>query len=234
MTQTFDFERAWLGKLSACLDESAGEEIRHLVMEGSEELSAQSSSDAVIGWTQRAMHRLESLADGETANMVMTGCACQHSTEGLRAARQAYEATGNLAAAHRILQEQFEAFLRDSLQLKEEHVEAVVSRGWGLAGILEGNRILATKIPKSGTLAAYLEETDPEKRRQLYCHCPRVRDVLKMRESLPVTYCYCGAGFYKGIWEEILQAPVRVEVLQSVLGGDNICSIAIYLPTEAH
>jgi hypothetical protein len=228
MTKTFDFERAWLAKLSACLDESAGEEIRNLVMANSEDLSAQTSSAVVIEWTQRAMQRLESLVDGETANLVMTGCACQHSREGLRAARQAYETTGDLAAAHRILQDQFESFLRDSLQLKEEHVEAVVSRGWGLAGILEGNRILATKIPKSGTLAAYLEETDPEKRRQLYCHCPRVRDILKTRGSLPVTYCYCGAGFYKGIWEEILQAPVRVEVLQSVLGGGDVCSIAIY------
>ncbi|MFN2243047.1 MAG: hypothetical protein ACK2U2_12230 [Anaerolineae bacterium] len=233
MVKTFDFERAWLGKLSACLAESAGEEIRHLVMAGSEELSAQSGSTMVIEWTQRAMQRLESLADAETANSVLAGCACQHSREGLRAARQAYETTGELAAAHRILQEQFESFLRDSLHLREEHVEAVVSRGWGLAGILEGNRILATKIPKSGTLATYLAETDTEKRRQLYCHCPRVRDILKTRESLPVIYCYCGAGFYKGIWEEILQAPVRVEVLQSVLGGDEVCSIAVYLPTGA-
>lgn len=234
MTQTFDFERAWLQKFSTCLDESAGEEIRHLVMEGSEELSSQSGSEVVIGWTQRAIQRLESLVDGETANRVLTGCACQHSTEGLRAARQAYEATGDPAAAHRVLQEQFESFLRDSLELNEAQVEVVVSRGWGLAGILEGNRILATKIPKSGVLAAYLAETDPEKRRQLYCHCPRVRDILKTRESLPMTYCYCGAGFYKGIWEEILQAPVRVEVLKSVLNGDDVCSIAIYLRAEAN
>jgi hypothetical protein len=233
MAQTFDFERTWLAKLSACLDESAGEEIRHLVMAGSEELSAQSSRDTVIGWTQGAMQRLESLVDGETANMAMTGCACQHSKEGLQAARRAYEATGDPAAAHRILQAQFEVFLRDSLQLKEEHVEAVVSRGWGLAGFLEGNRLLATKIPKSGNLAAYLEATDPETRRQLYCHCPRVRELLKTQESLPATYCYCGAGFYKGIWEEITQVPVRVEVLQSVLGGDDVCTIAIHLPTAA-
>ncbi len=129
-----------------------------------------------------------------------------------------------------MLQEQFEAFLRDSLALEEAYVEEVVSRGWGLAGILEGRRILATKIPKSGYLAAYLVETDREKRMQLYCHCPRVRDVLKTGESLPATYCYCGAGFYKGIWEEILQEPVEVEVLGSVLARDEVCSIAIYLP----
>lgn len=44
------------------------------------------------------------------------------------------------------------------------------------------------------------------------------------------TYCYCGAGFYKGIWEEILKKPVKVEVLKTVMKGDDICQIAIYLP----
>ena len=232
MTETFDFERAWLANFSTCLNEAAGEETRQQVMAGSDGLSAESSSEDVIVWTQGAMERLGALVDEQTASRVMTGCACQYPKQGLRAARQAYEETGDLSVVHGMLQSQFEAFLRGSLELKEEYVEEVVSRGWGLAGILDGNRILATKIPKSGYLAAYMEETDPEKRRQYYCHCPRVREILKTQESLPVTYCYCGAGFYKGIWEEILQEPVEVEVLGSVLGGDEICSIAVYLPVE--
>jgi hypothetical protein len=232
MAANFDFERAWLAKLSACLDEVVGEETRLRVMEGGERLSDQSDRDAVHNWTQQAMERLESLADEEAAQQVMTGCACQYPKDELKAARQAYQETRDLAAPHCILQMQFEAFLRGSLEMEEEHVEAVVRRGWGLAGTLEGNTILATKIPKSGYLAEYLEETDPEKRRQYYCHCPRVRDTLKTGQSLPVTYCYCGAGFYKGIWEEILQAPVQVEVLRSVLAGDEVCTIAVYLPVK--
>ena len=230
MTSPFDFERAWLNKFAESLERAAGEDTRQQVMAGSEALSAASSGEAVIAWTQQAMERLESLVDEETAHQVMTGCACQHSKQGLQAARQAYEETGDFAAAHRILQTQFEAFLRDSLELEEGHVETVVSRGWGLAGILEGNKILATKIPKSGHLADYLDETDPERRRQYYCHCPRVRDSLRTGGSLPISYCYCGAGFYKGIWEEIVQAPVKVEVLKSVLAGDEVCTIAVNLP----
>ena len=232
MAETFDFERSWLAKFSTCLEQVAGEETREQVMAGSGSLSAESSSEQVIAWTQVAMERLGTLVDEQAARRVMTGCACQYPKQALQAARQAYEETGDLSLVHGILQAQFEAFLRDSLELKEEHVEQVVSRGWGLAGILEGNRILATKIPKSGYLAAYLEETDPEKRRQYYCHCPRIREIFKTQESLPVSYCYCGAGFYKGIWEEILQEPVEVEVLESVLGGDEVCSIAVTLPEE--
>jgi predicted hydrocarbon binding protein len=75
-----------------------------------------------------------------------------------------------------------------------------------------------------------LQESDPEKRRQFYCHCPRIRDVLKSGETIPPIYCYCGAGFYKGIWEEILQQPVQVELLESVLMGDDVCTIRIDLP----
>jgi len=50
---------------------------------------------------------------------------------------------------------------------------------------------------------------------------------------ISTTYCYCGAGFYKGIWEEILQRPVEVEVLESVLSGGEVCKIVIHLPDDA-
>ena len=231
MTELHDFERAWLAKFSTCLDEAAGEQTRQQVMAGSESLSAASSSERVIAWTRAAMERLAALVDESTARQILTGCACQYPKQGLQAARQAYQETGDLSLVHGMLQAQFEAFLRDSLELPEEYVELVVSRGWGLAGILDGDRILATKIPKSGYLQDYFTEPDPQKRRRYYCHCPRVREILETQDGLPVSYCYCGAGFYKGIWEEILQQPVEVEVLESVLDGGEVCTIAITLST---
>jgi hypothetical protein len=160
----------------------------------------------------------------------MLGCACQYPKSELADVRQAYLVSGDLGVAHQMLQERFEAFLRDSLQLEEELIAEVVRRGWGLAGVRQGRTIIATKIPKSQYLAAYLAEPDPEKRRQTYCHCPRIRDVLQSSGSLPATYCYCGAGYYKGIWEGIVQAPVEVELLESVLDGGEVCKVAIHLP----
>ena len=232
MAETYDFERAWLSKFLQCLDESVGKEIREEVMAGSAGLTADSGREEVIAWTQGAMERLEALVDAEKSRQVMAGCACQYPKSGLQTARRAYETTGEVDAALEVLQEQFESFLRDTLELKEELVGEVVGKGWGLAGVREGSRIIATKIPKSGKLAAYLGETDGEKKRQYYCHCPRIRDVLKTGETLPAIYCYCGAGFYKGIWEEIVQRPVEVEVLESVLDGDEVCKVAISLPPE--
>lgn len=232
MSEAYDFEQAWLAKFSNCLDKAAGEEIRKEVMAGSEGLSSHSNRQEVIDWSKRAMERLESLVDEESRRAVMTGCACQYPKAELRAVRKQYETTRDVDLVHRMLQEQFESFLRDTLALSDELTGEVVRRGWGLAGVKRGNTIIATKIPKSGYLVEYMKETDPEKKRQYYCHCPRIRDVLKTSETISTTYCYCGAGFYKGIWEEILQKPVEVEVLESVLQGDEICKIAVYLPSD--
>ena len=173
------------------------------------------------------MERLDAQVEEEKRKAILTGCACQYPKSDLQAMRKAYEATGDAALAHRMLREQFEAFLKDALALSAELVEEIVRRGWGAAGVMKGHTIIATKIPKSGNLVEYMKETDPERKRQLYCHCPRIRAVLESSETLSPTYCYCGAGFYKGIWEEILKAPVEVEVLASVLGGDEVCTVAI-------
>ena len=74
-----------------------------------------------------------------------------------------------------------------------------------------------------------MKEEDPDKQREYYCHCPRIREMLRTGETLSAAYCYCGAGFYKKIWEEILQQPVKVEVLESLLKGDSVCKFAIHL-----
>ena len=231
MAEGYDFERAWLAKLSGCLVKVVGEEIRYQVMAGSEDLSSDSDREDVIAWSKEAMERLESLAGTEKSRAIMAGCACQYPKSSLQEARQAYKETGDICLVHRMLQNQFESFLRDTLQLEDTLIAEVIDRGWGLAGIWEGDAIVATKIPKSGNLVTYMAETDPEKKRQLYCHCPRIRKVLKTSDTISSTYCYCGAGFYKGIWEEILQRPVEVELLESVLRGHDVCKVAIHLPT---
>ena len=232
MAEGHDFEQAWLGKLARCLEEVAGEDIRRQVMQGSEALSERSERSEVIAWTRGAMERLESLVDAQQSKDILAGCACQYPKSDLQAVRERYEATGDIGLAHRMLQARFVSFLRDTLGLSDALIEEVVARGWGVAGVMAGDTIVATKIPKSGNLVAYMNEPDPEKRRQFYCHCPRVRDALRTSEALPPVYCYCGAGFYKSIWEEILQQPVEVEVLESVLDGGEVCKIAVRLPSR--
>jgi hypothetical protein len=232
MSEEQDFERVWLARFSSRLDEIAGEETRNEVMKGSDGLSSHSSREEVIAWSKEAMGRLDTLVEEKDGKEIMTGCACRYPKSDLQEIRRRYEITRDVDLAHRMLQAQFEAFLRDALQLSDKLIEEIVSRGWGLAGVKKGNTIAATKIPKSGYLIEYMNETDSEKRRQYYCHCPRIREVLQTSETISPTYCYCGAGFYKGIWEEILQRHVEVEVLETVLKGDEVCKIAVHLPSD--
>lgn len=201
-------------------------------MKGSEDFSDNSSREEVINWSKEAMKKLDSLVDKKKRIEIMTCCACQYPKSDLKEMRRTYEETKNIDLVHQMLQEQFVSFLKNSLKLNNELIEEIVKRGWGSGGVKKGNTIIATKIPKSIYLIEYMKETDQEKKRALYCHCPRIREAIKSGTKISLTYCYCGAGFYSGIWEYILQQPVKVEVLESVLRGDGVCKIEIHLPLE--
>jgi hypothetical protein len=208
-----DFEKHWVAKFSDCLDRIGGEEIRKKVLQGTERITSRSSRKEVIDWTKEAMDRLDALVDEEKRMEIMTGCACEYPESDLQEIRKAYQQTKDIDLVHTMLQEKFLSFLRDSLKLSDELIEDIVNRGWGLAGVKKGNTIIATKIPKSGSLVEYMKEADPEKKRALCCHCPRIREAIGSNTKISSTYCYCGAGFYEGIWEYILQRPVKVELL---------------------
>ena len=224
-----DFERAWLGKLSTHQDEIAGEQIRKQVLQGSEALTSESPRATVLDWTRGAMERLDWLVEEGDRRAIMTGCACQYPMDALQEMRNTYQETGDISLVHDMLQGQFESFLRDALQLDDGLVAAIVERGWGSAGVRHGSTVIATKIPKSGNLLEYIREIDPARKRALYCHCPRILEALLSSVAISPTYCYCGAGFYKCIWEEILQQPVEVELLETVLRGDEVCKFAVCL-----
>lgn len=226
----FDFERSWLSKLSDCLHGIAGEEMRKKVLQGSDKLTSASSKKEIVDWTKEAMKRLDALVYEDKRIQIMTGCACRYPESELSEIRDAYTKTKDIDVAHKMLKDKFVSFLKNSLKLDDQVVEDVMSQGWGLAGVRRGNTVIATKIPKSGLLVEYMQEQDRRKRRELYCHCPRIRDAIKLKTKISPTYCYCGVGFYKAIWEYILQRPVKVELLESLLKGDDLCKIAIHLP----
>jgi len=222
-----DFENRWQGKLARAVEELAGAEIRMKVLAGGESLRDESPSREKADWTRGALGRLAESADLPTRQEILTRCHCAYPVEDLQDVKALYQRTGDIDQVLDALQAKFEAFLREVLELEEGLVEEVIQRGWGLAGARAGNTILATKIPKSGFLRDYFQTDDPLEKRRLYCHCPRVRDQVGAETPLPPEYCCCGAGFYRGIWEEILGAPVKVEVLESVLSGGDVCRIAV-------
>ena len=96
-------------------------------------------------------------------------------------------------------------------------------------GVREGNLVYETKIPYNAK--AYLEETDPEKKRYHYCHCPWAKEsIRKGTLTVSPTFCQCSAGFTKRPFEVIFGQSLQTDVIESVLQGDDVCRFAIHLP----
>ena len=59
------------------------------------------------------------------------------------------------------------------------------------------------------------------------CYCG---SVSKTREPFSATYCHCSCGWYQQLFETLLDAPVEVELLGSIIQGDERCQFLIHIP----
>lgn len=61
------------------------------------------------------------------------------------------------------------------------------------------------------------------------CYCGSVN-----KTSIPfsATYCRCSCGWYRQLFETLLGKPVEVELLGSIIQGDDKCRFLIYLPVN--
>ena len=214
------FEEQWLNKLEAGLTKigKAGlfKEIMKTLV-----------SENVIEWSQLLMEFLADHLNDNEIKEVMCSCACLSPKDNLKQIQEEYSKCKDIARVHAMLQQQFETFIKQYKNLDEEQMNFLRNNGWGMAGKLEVNVVRAIKIPKD--FHNYFKEIDPVKKRFLYCHCPRIRTSILENKPIDPHYCYCGAGYYKDIWEYILQREVKVEILKSIMNGDDVCQIAIYL-----
>lgn len=211
---------AWLedkvAKWARLIDEHAGSGISERVLEGHEGLAAASPEERAA-WSRRAMERLaEAVADVATREKIMERRACvfveEFGDEPLLELRKIYKETGGVDAV-------FEAMARD----REKHSRPR----------REGDVIYETKAPRDAE--AFAAAQTPEERRVAYCHCPLARAGAATtpaphgRNALR-PYCCCGGGWYRGIWEFIVERPVHVELRESVMRGDERCTFAVHLP----
>jgi predicted hydrocarbon binding protein len=62
------------------------------------------------------------------------------------------------------------------------------------------------------------------------CYCG---SVSKSREPVSATYCACSCGWYRRLFEALLDRPVEVALLSSILQGDDQCRFLIRAPGPA-
>jgi predicted hydrocarbon binding protein len=58
------------------------------------------------------------------------------------------------------------------------------------------------------------------------CFCKLFRN-LPSEKRVSSTYCHCSEGFVKEYWQEVLDRPVEVKLLESAIAGGNQCAFEI-------
>jgi effector-binding domain-containing protein len=205
----------WLRRLAEGLDRFAGEATREQVMEGSGGLTVDSTPHEKAEWVKGAMERLDAaIADEETRGKVLAGCSHRFPDWRIEQMRTEYERLENI----------------DELLVLMRLDKSVGGLSWYEHPERVGNTLHVTKDPYNAE--RYLQATDLAEKRSWYCHCGLVRAAIGAGETISQSHCYCGAGWYQQLWEGVLGKPVKVELVRSVLQGDDCCSFAIHLPLE--
>ncbi len=91
---------------------------------------------------------------------------------------------------------------------------------------IDGDAIIEVRNPRDPE--AYARATNDRERQIAACFCPLVRETAK---RIPLDYCYCSAGWYRGIYEAVFGRTVEVEVEKSLLDGDDCCRFRIRIPS---
>jgi len=98
-----------------------------------------------------------------------------------------------------------------------------------LGGVVEGDRVLMTKIPYDPD--RFLGSRDRLERRRLACHCPlAASSITESHAGVASLWCSCSAGYEKFLLDVAFGEETRAEVLESVLGGDERCRFAVAIP----
>ncbi len=205
----------WAELLAAGVKRILGSEAEREVARGSDDLTIDSTVGERFQWVKGAVERLVVLADENEQYDILSRCAHVFPVGQIDKLRAVYEET--FAQAEDVM----------------EAVDSVLGfmeqdPGWVERPRREGNVIYSTKKPRDQE--AYESAQDELEKKKAYCFCPLVREHLE--EGMPITFCNCGAGWYRQQWEGTIGMPVTIQVLRSILKGDDWCEFAIQLPED--
>jgi effector-binding domain-containing protein len=200
----------WDRLLAEGVDEVFGTNARQKIMQGIESITPSSSFEDYLSWIQSAIHRLDALTDDEDNKCrAVSRCAHVFPQERIDHLRGIYE-RGEV----------------DDV-LKKMYTD----KFWYEKPVRRGNVLYMRKNPYNPE--GYANAATPAERRKAYCHCPFVHPYLDETPSrLSPTFCYCGAGWYRRLWEGILGQLVKIEHVETLLKGNDQCTLAITLPLE--
>lgn len=196
----------WDKRLEYNLDRVFGEKVKEVIMKGSEELfTIHSSHEERTQWIKDMLTRLDQRAKNYEKYEVLSCCAHDFSRKRIEKLKSLYKKTGDIDKILEVMHKDYT---------------------WYENPKRKGNKIYVTKIPYNRE--GFEKAKSPEEKKLNYCHCPLVRNHFD--EGISPTFCNCSAGWYRQLWEGILERPVRISILKSLLKGDQNCQFEISLP----
>ena len=206
----------WNALLARNLERVLGGEPREKILQGLEKIGIETPLAERFAWTKAAMERLTAATDERQRYEIISGCAHIFPPGMLAKLKAVYAAARSTNPDPMVAVDAVLDFMKSD-------------PGWGEKGQYRQGRIIYhTKNPADPQ--AYDLAKTPEEKRAAYCFCPIIRANLD--KGMPVSYCYCGSGWFRQQWEAATGQPVTVEVLQSVLRGDDVCQFAVHLADE--
>jgi len=209
------FLTEWLGYLAEGLKEEAGDKAQECVMAGSDAILEETEISKRVAWMKEAMERLDDAVPDPAARCrIVSGCAHRFPEVLIDEMRRAYQEAGSI---DELLASMGRDRPKDGLP-GPDYPKRV------------GNTIYEAKLPRDPK--GYKNAKNDLDRRISYCYCPTLRTAMRAGEAISTTFCNCGAGWFLQKWEGILGKPVKVELIRSVLKGDDLCEVAVHLPPE--
>ncbi len=205
----------WLERFYDSLGRFAGDDVKRKVLAGSENISPQSDTNDKIAWVKGAMERLDAaVPDEDTRREIVCRCAHVYPEAQIQKLKSKYEELGGLDG--------FMAWLKEDPGYEGAPYYRDPERGKDI--------IFIDKAPQE--VEKHKEAADPIVKRAAACHCPIIKATILRGENVSPTFCNCGAGWFRPLWEAILERPVKVTCEESVLQGHDRCKFAIYLSQE--
>jgi len=209
---------AWIASLERGLGERVAPETAAAITAGADAVRHDFDADHLRTWVRGALDRLDAAVPRErTRACILNGCAHRYPKSQLERMRAACQQEADLVR-----------FI-ERLDRDDDLFPAHIFRKAGEPKHI----VFIEKVLPPWNRAAYDRATDPVEKRYLGCFCSLVKEVVRTGEGLSPSFCHCAAGWFVQMWEAILgRSPIRVDVVRSILRGDDRCLFAIHLPQE--
>ncbi len=230
--------REVLPNIGERLEAIAGKEARGRVFDGFELPPLGSPQDDYPKLTKKIIDAMEAELPSETCREVLTYNYHKVPVEAFKETKERFEKARSidefLKDEHRRFVEELSGYMERrqiwyEQEITPEVLELVKGNQEIQNGVRQGNKIYVSKIPYAPK--QWLVEKDPVMKRYYACHCQLVRTAIRDgKPKISPVFCYCSGGFEKLRFDVIFGEPVEVELLESVLKGDQRCRFAITIP----